>query len=64
MRLSAPVHIGPEAYSTSCTIANGFFFQKVNRKERGVDQSPHLALRLKKEYSYICTPPLGLHSMF
>jgi hypothetical protein len=25
---------------------------------------PHLAPRLRKEYSYTSTPPLGLHSLF
>jgi hypothetical protein len=25
---------------------------------------PHLAPRLKKEYSYTSTPPLGLHGLF
>ena len=24
---------------------------------------PHLALRLKKEYNYTSTPPLGLHDL-
>jgi hypothetical protein len=34
----------------------------VNRPGRGVDH-PHLAPRLKKEYSYTSTPPLGLHGL-
>jgi hypothetical protein len=25
---------------------------------------PHLVPRLKKEYSYTSTPPLGLHGLF
>jgi hypothetical protein len=31
---------------------------------RGVDHPPHLAPRLKKEYSYTSTPPLGLRCLF
>jgi hypothetical protein len=30
----------------------------------GVDHSPQLVLRLKKEKSYTSTPPLGLHGLF
>jgi hypothetical protein len=37
----------------------------VLRPRRGVDHTtPHLAPRLKKEYSYTCTPPLDLHGLF
>ena len=36
----------------------------VNRPVRGVDSPPHLAPRLKKEKSYISTPPLGLRGLF
>jgi len=32
----------------------------VKRPGRGVDHPPHLASRLKKEYSYTSTSPLGL----
>ena len=32
----------------------------VKRSVRGVDHPPHLAPRLKKEWSHTCTPPLGL----
>jgi len=30
----------------------------------GLTAHSHLALRLKKEYSYTYTPPLGLHGLF
>ena len=36
----------------------------VNLPGRGVDLAPHLAPRLKKEYSYNSTTPLGLRSLF
>jgi len=39
-------------------------FTGVKRPGRGVDRPPHLALRLKKEYSYTSTPPLGLRGLF
>jgi hypothetical protein len=31
---------------------------------RGFNNPPHLAARLKKEYSYTATPPLGLRGLF
>jgi len=31
---------------------------------RGLDHQPHIELRLKKEYSYNSTPPLGLRGLF
>jgi hypothetical protein len=34
-------------------------FPEVKRPGRGVDHPLHLAPRLKKDYSYISTPPLG-----
>ena len=40
------------------------FLKGVKRPGRGVDHSPHLASRLKKEYSYTSTPPLGLRGLF
>ena len=39
-------------------------FPGVKRPGRGVDLPPHLAPRLKKEYSYTSTPPLGLRGLF
>jgi hypothetical protein len=40
------------------------FFPAVKRPGHGVDNPPHLAPKLKKEYSYTSTPPLGLHGLF
>jgi hypothetical protein len=53
VRYSAPV---PEAHSVSCTMGTGSF-PGVKRPGRGVDHPPHLAQRLKKEYSdtFTCT---------
>jgi hypothetical protein len=39
-------------------------FPGVRRPGRGVDHSPHLAPRLKTEYSYTSIPPLGLRGLF
>jgi hypothetical protein len=39
-------------------------FPGVKQSGRGIDHPPHLAPRLKKEYSYTSTPPLGLHGLF
>ena len=38
-RFSAPVHIGPEAHPTSCTMGAGSF-PGVKQPERGVDHPP------------------------
>ena len=61
-RFSAPFH-GPGAHPASYTMGTEFF-PVVKWPERGLDQPPHLAPRLKKEYSYISTPPLGLRGLF
>jgi len=39
-------------------------YRGLKRPGRGVDQQPHLAPRLKKEYSYISTPPLDRRGQF
>ena len=36
----------------------------VKRSGRGVNHPPHLAPRLKKKYSYLPPPPVGLHGLF
>jgi len=36
----------------------------VKRSQRGLGHQPHLAPRLKKEYGYTSTPPLGFHGLF
>jgi hypothetical protein len=55
-RFSPPVQIGSETHSASYTIGTGSF-PGAKRPGRGVDHPPHLAPRLKKEYSYTPTPP-------
>ena len=39
-------------------------FPGIKRPEIGVDRPPHLAPRLKKDYSYTSTPPVGLRGLF
>ena len=57
-----PVQTGPGAHPASYTMGTGSFLG-VNRPKRGVDRPPHLAPKLKKEYSYTSTPPLGLRGL-
>jgi hypothetical protein len=40
-----------------------FSFLGLKRSRRGVDHSPHLLPKLKKEYSYTSTPPLRLRGL-
>jgi hypothetical protein len=51
------------AHPASYTMGTGSF-PGVKRPGRGVERKPHLAPRLKKEYSYTSTPPLGLRGLF
>ena len=60
---SESVQNGPAAHPVSHTMGTGTF-PGVKRPRRGVDHPPHLAPRLKKEYSVISTPPVGLRSPF
>jgi hypothetical protein len=62
-RFSAPVQTGPGAQPVSYITGTGSF-PGVKRTGRGVDYPPHLLTRLKKEYSYTSTPPLGLRELF
>jgi len=62
-RFSAPVQNGPGAHPASYTMVTGSF-PGVKRPKRGVDHPPPLEPWLKKEYSYISTPPLGLRCLF
>ena len=39
-------------------------FSRIKWLGRGIDNSPHLARRLKKEKSYTSTPLLGLYGLF
>jgi hypothetical protein len=62
-RFSAPVQTGPGAHPASCTMGTGSF-PGVKRPGPGTDHTTHLAPRLKEEYSYTSTPPLGLCGLF
>jgi hypothetical protein len=62
-RFSAPVQTGCEAHPDSCTMGTESF-SGVNRSGLVVDHPPHLARKLKKEYSYTSTPPMGLRGLF
>jgi len=44
-------------------MGNGSF-PGVKRPERGFDNPPHLASRLKKDYIYTSTSPLELRGLF
>jgi len=59
---SAPVQTGPGAHPASYAIDTGSL-PGVKRPGRGVDHPPHLAPKLKKEWCYTSTPPLGLHGL-
>jgi len=37
---------------------------EVKQSRLGLEHPPHLAPKLKKEYSYTSTPPLALHGLF
>jgi hypothetical protein len=62
-RFSAPIHTGPGAHPASYTMGTDSI---PGGKEpgHGLATHPHLALRLKKEFSYTFTPPLGLRGLF
>ena len=62
-RFSAPVQKISEARPASYTMGTGIFLE-VKRPMRGFDHSPHVAPMLKKEYSYISTPPLGFGGLY
>ena len=57
-RFSPPVQPGPGTHPFSCTIGTGYF-PGTERPRRGIDRP-----KLKKEYSYTSTPPLGLRGLF
>jgi hypothetical protein len=57
-RFSAPFQTGPRP--TQPPIQ---FVLAVKRLGRGVNHPPHLAPRLKKQYSYTSTAPLGLRGV-
>jgi hypothetical protein len=57
-RFFAPVQTGPGAHPASYTTGTGSFPRR-KRPRRDADHPPHLAPRLKKEYSYTYTPLLA-----
>ena len=60
---SAPFQTGYKTHPASYSMGTGSF-PGVEWPGRGVDHPPHLAPRLKKEYSYTSTPPLDLRDLF
>jgi hypothetical protein len=62
-KVSAPAQTDPGIHPASYTVGTASF-PGAEQLSCGIDHSPHLALRLKEEYSYISTPPLGLRSLF
>jgi len=48
VRLPTPVDTSPEAHAVSCTVGTGVLFQ-VKLPGSGINHTPHLALRLKRE---------------
>jgi len=62
-RFSAPVQTGPGAHPVTYIIGTGLF-PGVKRPGPRVDHPPYLVPRLKKEWSYNFTPPLGLRGLF
>jgi hypothetical protein len=59
----AALQTGPGAHAAFCTRGNGSF-PGIKRSRCGSDHAPHLAPRLKKEYSYSSTPLLGLRGLY
>jgi len=62
-RFFAPVQTCPGAHPASHTMGTGSF-SVVKRPGCGFYHPPHLALRLKQEWSYTSTPSLGLRGLF
>ena len=60
--VSGPVQTGPGAHPASYTIGAGSL-PGVKRPGRGVGHPLYIAPRLKKEYSYTSTPPMGLRGL-
>ena len=60
-QFSTPAQTGPEAYPASYTAANGSLYWD---KAAEPTANPHIAPKLKKEYSYTSTHPQGLHGLF
>jgi len=57
---SAPLKTDPESHTASSTM-DIVYLAHVERPARGVNRYPES--RLKKKYSYVSTPPLGLQGL-
>jgi len=62
-RFSALVQTDPGAHLASYTMSTGYF-PEGKAAEVALTTHPHLAPRLRKEYSYTSIPPLGLRGLF
>jgi hypothetical protein len=62
-RLSVPVLTGPGAHLAFCTMSTGSLFRRESGRGVALATHPHLAPRLKEEWSYTSTPPLGLRGL-
>jgi hypothetical protein len=60
---AANIQTGPGTHLASYTTGTTSF-PGVKRPGRGVDHPPHLAPKLRKEYSYTSTPPLEFRGLF
>ena len=61
--ITAAAQTGPAAYPPSYKMGTASF-PGVKQPGRHVDNPPNLVQRLKKEWSYTSTPPLGLRDLF
>jgi hypothetical protein len=59
-QISTPVQNCP-ASNPACFPIDVESLPGIKRPGRGVDQPPHIAPRINKEYSYTSSPPLCLH---
>jgi len=62
-RFSVPLQTGPGTHPASCTMVNASLFREQGGKGLTLTTHPHLAPRLKKEFAYTSTLPLGLRGL-
>jgi hypothetical protein len=60
----APVQSGSGNHRASCTMRTGSLSRRYSCQVVPLTTHLHLAPRLKKEWSYTSTPPLGLRGLF
>ena len=63
-RLFPSYQTGPGAHPDSYTMDTGSLSLGYSGRSVALTTHPHLAPRLKKEWSYTSTPPLGFHGRF